>query len=352
MSENLEEKEAILGQIEIEEKAARLIDPPFPEIAEATLPEAYQGSPFLDKLKRQAEEGHREVLVSDIDWTFYHQDLPSETDQLFQLLEKNGIPIAYCTGRGLEKVVSQDDLPLPDLAIPAVGTEIWVKDREGELRSDQNYADQLRKNWDRSKIYSQLVELVGSNQKIVFQDRDLPDQSDPDLPAQEFKISLNFQGTKEEALELEQEMKSTLGEEIGVIFSTNWREENTFYVDILPTYHGKTGKAMPIQYLKDMIGFRSIVAGDGGNDADMLFNTGSQSIVVGNHLPEMKGILESLPDKDSNWRPKLTSHTSGGERNDVYIADPSEIGPLAIKNALIRGDFNPYFAKKIIENNQ
>jgi len=345
-------KEEILAQIELEEKEARLKDPEWQELSPENFPECYQNTSFLKKIIAQAAEGPREVLISDIDWTFYHKDIPEETDRLYQTLEKVGIPVCYCTGRDLERVTGQPDLPQPDLAITAVGTEIWVRQQDDSFQKDPLYRERLLQDWQRDKIYQLAQDCVQQNPNVlVFQDRDKPEnQGKPEMPTpEEFKISLYFYGGQEEARKMEEKMKELFGGEIGIVFSTNWREENCFYVDILPKLEAKTGKAMPIHYLKSLAGFRSIVAGDGGNDADMLFGSGSQAIVVGNFLPEMPGIISSLSEKEADWRPNLTGFKVGESRNDVYLAAKEDIGPRAILKALIRGDFNPHFARKITE---
>ena len=209
------------------------------------------------------------LLVCDIDNT-----LTGDRQALAELLawlelNRNRIAFGIATGRVLERtltVLKEWNIPRPDVLITGVGSEI----RYGhpDLVMDRNWQRIINHRWN----------LVGLRQCLA----DVPGiRLQPARDQREFKLSYfvdrsAWPGTREIRRRLKEH-----GLAANLIFSH--RE----FLDLLPI---RASKGRAIQYLARRWGFEIkevLVAGDSGNDADML-RSGALGVVVNNHSSELR----------------------------------------------------------------
>jgi sucrose-phosphate synthase len=209
------------------------------------------------------------LLVCDIDNT-----LTGDREALADFLEflenhRGRIAFGVATGRVLERtldVLDEWDIPMPDVLITAVGSEIFYSGPE--LVADLSWKRAIEYRWDSAGIRECLAEVPG----IRLQ---------PARDQREFKISYfvdrNVWPGSREIRRLIRERGLTAS----VIFSHHE------FLDLLPA---RASKGRAIGHLAHRWGFglgHVLVAGDSGNDADML-RSGALGVVVQNFSSELK----------------------------------------------------------------
>jgi len=206
-------------------------------------------------------------LITDIDNTLIGEN-NGGLDELKKFLQdnKSRIGFAVATGRTIDstvKYLKQHKVPLPDVIIPSVGSEIYYGE---ELIYDRGWDAHLSHRWERDKIVNSLEPV----KNILYQE---------DETQRKFKVSY-YMGPKSEKIH-----------EIGEILLSQKLKYNLIYshdqyLDILP-YRGSKGKAVRYLSYKWEIPLENIiVCGDSGNDEEMLKGE-TMAIVVGNHSHEL-----------------------------------------------------------------
>ncbi|WP_252501643.1 HAD-IIB family hydrolase [Sporosarcina sp. Marseille-Q4943] len=204
------------------------------------------------------------LLATDLDGTFV-----GDKEALGRLLQffdnsPDEVGLVYVTGRHLssaQSLIPEEGLPIPDLLIADVGTSIYQSD---ELVEDPDWKARMQIDWQPDKI----AEIAASFPSLKRQK--LPDARRVSFTVSEDIGSVN-------------EFKKTLeDEEVAhtFIFSSN-RD-----IDVLPF---GAGKGNALEYVLEryaMDGVRLLIAGDSGNDRDML-SLGYPSVIVGNAQPEL-----------------------------------------------------------------
>ena len=216
------------------------------------------------------------LLVSDIDYTLIHDDDPEAGDvealeRLGEVLRASKVAFAVASGRSLELVQEALDahpMPLPAVVISSVGSEIHYAGGDTEDRRwlpDDGFARHLQHQWDRDAVRDVLAGIEG----IAPQE---------DEAQRRFKLSYFVD---DEALaETARRALREAGLKATVIYS------HGAFLDVLPPRASK-GKA--VRFLGQKWGFanqRIAVAGDSGNDEEMLRGP-AKAIVVGNFAPEL-----------------------------------------------------------------
>ncbi|MDO8497860.1 MAG: HAD family hydrolase [bacterium] len=285
------------------------------------------------------------------DTVIYSQkDLYAPTESLRAYAEKENIPIVGVSGRDLDQVIELQkaftsqfpeffSLLMFDALIGAVGTEIWLKKDDGAYELDEEYRHILRDTYGfkREKIYplcTQFIEQMKnehSSAHVRFQQRDMEITSTEEHKKQEFKISMEFEAQLPQAKIIQQAGKKFFNEQgypnvkIVLSYQTTIDESLERYnLDILPC-----GKKEAVEYLSKKYPMNPIIAGDSGNDLDMLLIPEGLSIVVGNAKKEL---LEELSHYSSK---KVYSHfiqlqLDTSHTKLFYFAPPEEIGPAAV----------------------
>lgn len=205
----------------------------------------------------------RYLLATDLDGTFV-----GDEEGLRELLDyydslSDRVALAYVTGRhraSAMKLIREERLPVPDILITDVGASIYSGP---DLAEDLGWTNRMTENWD-----PQGVRRVAEG---------IPDLRQQDLPDTK-RVSF-FAGGAEPAEKL-MEALSSEGIPHTFVFSSG-RD-----VDILPEGGGK-GEALRYVIGKfEEADARILVAGDSGNDLDMLM-LGYPSVIVSNARPEL-----------------------------------------------------------------
>ncbi|MDW7771999.1 MAG: HAD-IIB family hydrolase [Desulfobulbaceae bacterium] len=215
--------------------------------------------------KRLTSSNH--LIITDIDNTLIGHD-----DSMFRLLElfdkfRESIAWGVATGRSLEltiEAMTEYDIPVPDILICSVGTEIYYGP---DLRMDKGWQQHISHKWRPEQIKAALNDLDFLNSQQAEGQR-------------AHKISYYMEDNPDYLAEIHRRLEEQKLR-CQVIYSHGQ------FLDILPKRASK-GKA--IKYLKYKYEFPSskvMVAGDSGNDEDMIRGT-DNGLVVGNHSEELE----------------------------------------------------------------
>ncbi|MBW8363137.1 MAG: HAD-IIB family hydrolase [Rhizobium sp.] len=210
----------------------------------------------------------RRMLVSDIDNTLLGDR--AGLDALIRVLrtQPRGFGFGVATGRHLSsaiEVLRQSRVPLPDVLITAVGSEIHYGP---EIRPDSGWRRHIQHLWRRDAVASLFTGLPG-----------LTPQSDDQQS--DFKLSFNADPDTAPTL---RELKALL-RQAGL--HANLIHSHDVFLDVLPV---RASKGQAIRYLAYKWGLplrAFLVAGDSGNDLEMLVGD-TQAVVVSNHSPELE----------------------------------------------------------------
>ncbi len=240
---------------------------------------------YLDEVKELVEQGQdnqkvfapvgrklldvEKLIVSDIDHT-----LLGDEEALKEFIEilritKSHAGFAVATGRSVDsasEVLKENNVPDPDIIISSVGAEIYYN-HNGKLIYSKGWAAHIRNQWNRKKI----KELLSKFDFIEYQEEE---------NQREFKISY-YTNDNPKNLEKINETLRKNKEKANIIFSHGQ------YLDILP-YRASKGKAIRYLSYRWNIPYENIlVAGDSGNDSEMLKGD-LLGVVVANYSSELE----------------------------------------------------------------
>jgi len=240
----------------------------FPNLQAERIPGNKRNSEFSERPsfgKRLISSGY--LMITDIDNT-----LVGDNDSMYRLLKlleeyRDSIAWGVATGRSLEltlEAMTEFEIPVPDILICSVGTEIYYGP---DLRMDKGWQQHISHKWRPEQIKSTLQELdfltfqeaEGQRaHKISYYMEDNPDY-----------LAAIYRRLEEEKLSCQ------------VIYSHGQ------FLDILPKRASK-GKAIKyLRYKYEFPSSRVMVAGDSGNDEDMIRGI-NNGLVVGNHSEELE----------------------------------------------------------------
>ncbi|MGB9500283.1 MAG: HAD-IIB family hydrolase [Dissulfuribacterales bacterium] len=227
----------------------------------------YHRQNLLVKTKNRLPSVDR-LIICDIDNTLVGD--AAGLKKLITLLHKSyhNVGFAIATGRRVEStihILEESKIPTPDILITAVGSEIYYGE---SLVEDGRWKNHLDYFWQPDEVRKVISELPGLVlQKATEQRR--------------YKISYNINPEKAPGKQaiIRHLRKHNL--RVKVIHSHNE------YLDILPI---RASKGLAVRYLAVKWGLppeRVLVAGDSGNDAEMLSGD-VLGVVVGNFSPELE----------------------------------------------------------------
>jgi sucrose-phosphate synthase len=208
----------------------------------------------------------RKLLITDIDNTLIGDD-----DSLYQLLDlldehRSDLAWGVATGRSLEltlEAMTEYNIPMPDILICSVGTEMYYGP---DLRMDKGWQQHISNKWKPELIKETLEQF----DFLVFQEAE---------GQRSHKISYYLENT-DDRLEQVQQSLNERKLRCNVIYSHNQ------FLDILPSRASK-GKAVSyLRFKYDFLPRFVMVAGDSGNDADMLQGN-TRGLIVGNYSEEL-----------------------------------------------------------------
>jgi len=223
-------------------------------------------------------ETDKKMLATDIDGTLIapkHQN-PGLEDLAENLKNRDkGTLFAFATGRNIDlatEVIDQYNIPMPDIIISSVGSEIHYCG--SELIIDKGWSNFLRWRWKKDALIDKLSE-------VPWLELQQPEAQ------REFKVSYNYRDDRFDP------------EEIKKALSKQWHQVNVItshgkYLDILPKRASK-GQAIMFICRKWSIPLDLVyAAGDSGNDLEM-FRGAIKGIVVGNKSAELNTVT---PEKN------------------------------------------------------
>jgi sucrose-phosphate synthase len=208
------------------------------------------------------------LIITDIDNTLTGDD--EAMQQFFDLISESedNIGFGIATGRRYEEVVKlmeKHEIPQPEVLITSVGTEIYYG-RNNTL--DKSWNKHINFRWNPEEIKDTLSEIEG-----VFLQNET-EQS-------QFKISYEVDFEKAPKLNAIKRILRENKIRAKVILS------HGMYVDIIPS---RAGAGLSIRHMAFKWGFpleSILVAGDSGNDEEMLAGN-TLGVVVGNYSAELE----------------------------------------------------------------
>jgi sucrose-6F-phosphate phosphohydrolase len=209
--------------------------------------------------------GPRIILVTDIDGTLVGYDAALEQFAAWHEEDRHHHRLVYATGRhlaSLERLIATTDLPIPDAAITAVGTEIH---------------DSRGHRWPGWPDVFLGFDAVAVRLALRQLDRLTLQADDAQTPR---KVSYDARHLSAEDLA---EIRATLGmagQYTRLVYSAG------LHLDVLPAAAGKGIAASFLVRGWGALPDQVMVFGDTGNDID-LFKQGFRGTVVANALPEL-----------------------------------------------------------------
>jgi sucrose-phosphate synthase len=217
--------------------------------------------------------GLNKILITDIDNTLVGDN--ESLRRILELLEEYRSEIAWgvATGRSLDltlEAMSEYHIPMPDILICSVGTEIYYGP---DLRKDKGWQKHISHRWKPERI----KEVLSDVDYLTFQEPE---------GQRSVKISYYMEDNADYLAEVHKRLQDKKLR-CQVIYSHGQ------FLDILP-HRASKGKAINyIRYKYEFPSSRIMVAGDSGNDEDMLKGK-NNGLVVGNHSEELN-VLKGKP---------------------------------------------------------
>lgn len=210
----------------------------------------------------------QKALISDIDNTLLGDE--KGLRKLVEVIKASSEPIAFgvATGRTLEstiRILKKWRVPMPDVLITSVGSEIHYWPTQ---KIDTAWRHHISHNWRRDA----LAELFATVPGLRLQ---------PEENQREFKLSYYVVPDVMPSMRKLYQLLREHRLQANLVYS------HQAYLDVLPE---RASKGRAIRHLSYKWGVplqNFLVAGDSGNDEEMLVGD-TLGIVVGNHSPELE----------------------------------------------------------------
>lgn len=208
------------------------------------------------------------LIIADIDNTLTGDD--GAMHHFFDLIAgaEENIGFGIATGRRFSEVMNimeEYDMPRPEVLITSVGTEIYYGKNFTE---DKSWRKHIDFRWDPEKI----LEYLGGLEGVTVQD---------EHHQSKYKISFQLDTSKAPTVP---EIKRILRENK---IRAKVIESLGMFLDVIPS---RAGSGLSIRHMAYKWGFpleNILIAGDSGNDAEMLSGN-TLGVVVGNYSPELE----------------------------------------------------------------
>lgn len=211
----------------------------------------------------------KKLIATDIDYTLVGDDASLiEFDKIIKKMN-NKIGFAVATGRVIDsalEILKKKDVVMPDILITSVGSEIYYQYKD-QLIYSKGWDAHISHQWQRDKI----IQVLARFDFLKYQES---------ANQRKFKISYYTSNNKKNIDKVSEVLiKNKI--KCNLIFSHGQ------YLDILP-YRASKGRAIRYLAYRWNMPFENIlVAGDSGNDTEMLKGD-LLGVVVGNYSPELE----------------------------------------------------------------
>ena len=297
-------------------------------------------------IQQQEQRGEKPgALFTDIDNTFYRQERDFASRQLFAAAMKNSYPVVAITGNEFTEIkrrIESGELPRFQVVAGAVGTEIWVlREERGnpEYVKDEFFHDCLvDTGYDRKVIVRksrQAIQEVGKQYPESSFNFQIPEkqhelEASPDPHYQPFKVSFHFFADKDSLGKITEDIAGRFPDQTVIVceeigYNKNLAPEakkRKYCLDILPAT-----KADTVDYIARVAGIkRGIVAGDSGNDSEMLLRSEIlNGVLVGGYKPEAgRDVDASIENKKQGERSFQRIKVSEDKDRLIYIEQKPE----------------------------
>ena len=207
-------------------------------------------------------------MIFDIDDTLLGNKEAAERIKTVIAENNNKIGFGVATGRTIDSaknVLKENNFVLPDLIISSVGSEIYYRDHEDYILST-GWKAHISQGWKREQIFNALSQF----DFLEYQEEDTQ---------RDFKVSYYID-------KAEDNYKKVVDWLVKNRVKANCILSHKNYLDILPERASKGRAVRYIAYRWNLNHNNILVAGDSGNDEDML--TGELlGVVVGNYGDEL-----------------------------------------------------------------
>lgn len=209
----------------------------------------------------------KKVLISDIDNTLLGDQAALKALISWILTQRGKLAFGIATGRSIDSalaILKKHQVQIPDVMITSVGTEIHYGKK---LVPDLGWAAHIRYQWRRDALAEALSKFPGLQLQVPENQR-------------EFKLSYTAKPDCMPSLHEIYDYLHSVKLNAQLIYS------HDEFLDVLPI---RASKGHAIRYLAFKWGLPLedfLVAGDSGNDAEMLVGD-TRAMVVGNYSPEL-----------------------------------------------------------------
>lgn len=208
------------------------------------------------------------AVITDIDNTLLGDNKATRAFVAWLKRHRKQVAFGVASGRRIDsaaEALEQHGVPSPDFWITAVGSEIYYG---GSQTPDRGWARHIGHRWEPERLRERLLQ----EDNLVLQ---------PDSEQRAYKVS--FYVRPPGSLDAETIETRLYREDLHarVVYS------HGRYLDLLPV---RASKGLALRYIADKWGIpleHVLVAGDSGNDADMLRGR-VLGVVVGNYQPELE----------------------------------------------------------------
>lgn len=208
------------------------------------------------------------LIIADVDNTLVGDD--EAMKNFFRLLEQTeeNIGFGIASGRNYEdllKLISDHDIPSPEILVTSAGTEIYYGK---SLTPDTSWRKHIDYRWEPERIQKLMEKIDG-----VF----LQEESEQST----YKVSYKIDFSVAPKLSSIRKLLRENGIRAKVILSLN------MFLDILPV---RAGSGLCIRHMAfkwDLPLEHILIAGDSGNDSEMLAGN-TLGVVVGNYSVELE----------------------------------------------------------------
>ncbi|KQT68928.1 MULTISPECIES: HAD-IIB family hydrolase [unclassified Aureimonas] len=225
---------------------------------------------LLDRVPPAADP--KQLLISDIDNTLVGCSDAIRTFGEWRK-EQDGLAFGVATGRSFHSamaILEQQDAPRPQVMITSVGSEIYHLDANGTTYSqDRDWRAVVSRNWNREAAREALATVAGILPQAPLEQRS-------------HKLSYFSDGSPGTVRRIQAALELA-GLRCSVIHS------HGRYLDILPL---RASKGTAVAFVRKHYGLGEdavFVAGDSGNDIEML-RTIPQAIIVANFSDDLAGL--------------------------------------------------------------